>query len=623
MVIDEDQVVKLVGQARSGRHDAFAQLVGLYQSYAYGTAIGILNDFEMAQDVVQDALLCAYRDLSKLEDPARFGGWLYGIVKNTARRAMREQRRLNKLTRTLNDQSPERYALPMVDLERDEQRHQVRAALARLNEVNREALSMHYISGLSYTDIATYLGVTEATVLGRLQRGREALRKEMIMVVNNLPCEQLPDDFGQAVRQLLEAAESAGADRHAYITRLADLGEDAVEPLCSALADQRKVIRKAAAAALCRIGDPRALRPVMRLLYTNDHWVSHHLLKSGSILQIPGMRDELLRLIDEGSTNERYDAIQALRHAKGDPQVIARLERIFREVELTTGRGWGAGRALCELQPERTDEIVHEALEAGVGLAANGWIWWKAIREDLPIAMVHCLAAMQHTHQPGHRRFAGEVMLKHPSGGRAKLEQLMQTDSAHLRAAAALTLSRFGDPVAFEVLIHDMQHGGGGRKWQQMVTRSLCVNYRDHLLAWATEQPAEVLNHNAIAWVLAKARMSNPQPEKQELTWEGQPAARAAALRTMTQQRGIAAIPDLRRCLTERHPSKVVREACHQFKRLGEAAEAALFEMLESPHWGERKCAASILFGRGRLNDAQTQQLQNDEHVAVRKVVEE
>jgi len=65
-----------VAKTLAGDGEAFARLVRRYQDYAYGTAIGLLSDFDLARDAVQEAFLLAYRDLGKLRDAERFAaGW--------------------------------------------------------------------------------------------------------------------------------------------------------------------------------------------------------------------------------------------------------------------------------------------------------------------------------------------------------------------------------------------------------------------------------------------------------------------------------------------------------------------------------------------------------------------
>ena len=91
----------LVLEARQGSGQAFAELVTRYQHRAYATAVGVLSDFELAQDVAQDAFLCAYRDLSKLKEPALFATWLSGIARYTAHAARRERGKIESAIRAL------------------------------------------------------------------------------------------------------------------------------------------------------------------------------------------------------------------------------------------------------------------------------------------------------------------------------------------------------------------------------------------------------------------------------------------------------------------------------------------------------------------------------------------
>jgi len=57
--MDEQTDADMVADVLAGQRDAFASLVRKYQDHAYGTAIGILSDFELARYVVQEAFLAA------------------------------------------------------------------------------------------------------------------------------------------------------------------------------------------------------------------------------------------------------------------------------------------------------------------------------------------------------------------------------------------------------------------------------------------------------------------------------------------------------------------------------------------------------------------------------------
>ena len=202
----------LVREALAGHGEAFAELVRRYQDYAYGTAIGMLSDFDQARDVVQEAFLCAFRDLAKLREPALFGRWLYGIVKNTARRVLRKSARERRAPVASGAMSEPVDPSPRPDqmLEDAEAREMVRRALERLGQKDREALSLFYVDGLSYANIAGFLGVTATAVQGRLQRGRAKLRKELTMVAGSLKSNAPDEAFAERLARAIQVFRVKG-----------------------------------------------------------------------------------------------------------------------------------------------------------------------------------------------------------------------------------------------------------------------------------------------------------------------------------------------------------------------------------------------------------------------------
>ena len=74
--MDRDLVVR----AMAGDHAAYSELVRRALSQLFTVARLILRDSEMAEDAVQEALVAAWRDLSGLRDPDRFGSWLRSLL---------------------------------------------------------------------------------------------------------------------------------------------------------------------------------------------------------------------------------------------------------------------------------------------------------------------------------------------------------------------------------------------------------------------------------------------------------------------------------------------------------------------------------------------------------------
>jgi len=611
----------LVAEALGGRREAFAALVRRYQDYAYGVAIGILSDFDLARDVVQEAFLCAYRDLRKLNDPARFGGWLHGIVRHTAHRALRELERVRSLAQQMSRSAPVVAPTPPPDqsAEEAERRDLVHSALERLTERNREAISLHYVDGLSYGDIAGFLGVTEATVLGRLQRGRAQLKKELWKVVERTFKEhELPDDFSAEIQHLLDAAAQGGWEQQQAANRLAEIGAPAVEPLCEALGDPRVPVRQVAARALCQIGDTRALRPIFRVLYAGDYWIGNVILRTGRVLAIPGVREELLRILDEGQSGEQYWAIDALAHATDDEEVYARLLAVFRDEQRGGGMRMHALSAVCRLRPEGAATLVTEALSNPENRRRSGWAWWIAVRDGYVLPIETCLAGFTRDVAPNSRRMAGHLVLRHGDKGREALENILRTGTQDHRAVAALVLARDRHPEAFEVLKTELLSGYQERKWQRIVARAVVQHYGEELTAWAETGGGVPDNRPSIAWALAKIHLASERGTAEDVFRYGPPSVRAATVRHLAREGGAAFLPHLRRCLREGRPRKVAQEAFWQIFRLRDAAEPVVLEMLESAHWTERKAAFCLLRRWHKLTPEQQARGKADPHIAVR-----
>ena len=127
----------------------------------------MLRDPVEAEDVVQEAILRAYLGLEQLREPDRFGSWLCGIALNLARMRLREAARWAELPETLAAaESPDELG-------------QLRDAIAVLPPGQREAVVMHYLIGLSGSEIGALLGRSPGSVRVQLHRARERLREAL------------------------------------------------------------------------------------------------------------------------------------------------------------------------------------------------------------------------------------------------------------------------------------------------------------------------------------------------------------------------------------------------------------------------------------------------------------
>ena len=620
--MDHRSDAALVAAALNGDREAFSALVRKYQDCAYGLAFSRLSDFDLARDVVQEAFLCAYRDLGRLKEPERFAGWLRGIVRNVSLHALRDVEQVRALAKEAGATAQPFDAAPRPDeaAEAAERGEIVRQALGRLSENHREAVSLYYVDGLSYADIAGFLEVTETAVQGRLQRARAQLRKELKMVQETFKDAALPLDFASEVRRLLDSAARDAEEQKRAVQRLAEIGAPAVDPLCEALDDPRAPVNRVAARALCRIADPKSLRPILDRLFERAHvkgsWQAAIML-DGGLLRLPGIRPVLFDYIRNGPWSRQWVALRALSRADGDPEAIDAVRAVYRDPAMPGRVRAAAMETLCRLTPQDAASLIEDTLAGPDDLMLR--VPWFAVRRGVLPSLPALVRVLGRDLNWWNRVCVGKLILRHGEPGRRALEQLMRSGNPNERCSAAQALADHGSSEAFKALKEDLVAGGGERKWFKVVTRTLARRYPRETCEWLLSDTPDEGDLAHILWILAKSGEPVPAgPTVEQLYEVGKTSVRRAALRILARDRGVAFLPELRRRLRESHPGPVAHEAFRQMLRLGDAALPVAQEMIKSEHWTERKAAVALLRRWGKLSPADRVRAQADPHVAVR-----
>ena len=177
-MIDADR--ELVSRSIEGDCDAFAGLVAKYNRLGGAIAFGVLGDFDLAEDVVQDAFLRAYRSLERLRDPARFRVWFSGIVRKRAIDVLRQRKVRDAVALPaepvgLPDGAPSPAELLLID----ERREKVLEAIQELPADDRDVVVLKHMEGLSYREISEITNTTVSSVESRLFRARQALKDKL------------------------------------------------------------------------------------------------------------------------------------------------------------------------------------------------------------------------------------------------------------------------------------------------------------------------------------------------------------------------------------------------------------------------------------------------------------
>lgn len=156
--------------------DAFAALFTSEYARVVGIANRVLADPHEAEDVAQEVFIDFHRLHSATAQYAP--AWLHRAAAHASLNRLRGARRRQRREVAQALQEGERTLDPQRQLEVNEDRRQVRAALARLAPKPAAALAMR-ASGLSYAEVAQALGIGIGQVGTLLRRAESALRKEV------------------------------------------------------------------------------------------------------------------------------------------------------------------------------------------------------------------------------------------------------------------------------------------------------------------------------------------------------------------------------------------------------------------------------------------------------------
>jgi len=185
---DRDIDQQLVVRAQRGEKHAFNLLVTKYQRKLARLISRLVRDPAEVEDVTQEAFIKAYRALPQFRGESAFYTWLYRIGVNTAKNFLMSQGRRAPTTTEKDAEEAETFddADQLRDINTPESvlmsrqvAATVNAAMARLPEELRTAITLREIEGLSYDEIAELMNCPIGTVRSRIFRARESIAADL------------------------------------------------------------------------------------------------------------------------------------------------------------------------------------------------------------------------------------------------------------------------------------------------------------------------------------------------------------------------------------------------------------------------------------------------------------
>lgn len=181
----DDRLGALLAGARAGDRRALETLLSEARPRALAVALKVLRNPDDAEDAVQDAFLKVWRYIARFEGRASFTTWLHRIVMNASLDLLRRQSCRPEALVEEDEEAPARAAEPSHEetpersLGEAETGAIVRAAVATLSPVHRQALTLREFEDRSYEEIARASRCPVGTVMSRLHHARRKLADEL------------------------------------------------------------------------------------------------------------------------------------------------------------------------------------------------------------------------------------------------------------------------------------------------------------------------------------------------------------------------------------------------------------------------------------------------------------
>jgi RNA polymerase sigma-70 factor (ECF subfamily) len=175
-----ESATDLLAQARAGDLAAFSELMEAEQARLLAQAMVFCGNEHLAQDLVQETMIAAWKSLHRFDGSCRFFTWLYVILLRQHRRSQGWfARRLPLATweeqaRAARQEAATSHEAEGVDAAEAEL---LQAMIAALPERHREVLRLRFYAGATEAESAAALGISPGTVKSRLHHALEKLRR--------------------------------------------------------------------------------------------------------------------------------------------------------------------------------------------------------------------------------------------------------------------------------------------------------------------------------------------------------------------------------------------------------------------------------------------------------------
>ncbi len=166
---------EIIAQIKNGNIDAYAEIIERYKSPLFRYLFRMTNNYEIAQDIMQDTFITAFQGLAKTEIKVSFKAWLYRIATTNVLQVWRRKKIVSFVPLKEESATPEGITedgSAMIGIRMD-----VQNVLDRIPAKLRVCMVLHFVEGFKYKEIAASLGISEEAVRKRVTRGSQEFKR--------------------------------------------------------------------------------------------------------------------------------------------------------------------------------------------------------------------------------------------------------------------------------------------------------------------------------------------------------------------------------------------------------------------------------------------------------------
>ena len=173
----------LLRRCQQGEERALAELVEEHKAFVAGIAFRMLSRSDRVEDVVQEVFLQVFRGIKSFRGQAALSTWIYRIACRICYRELEGQRRREVETPYDDDLTSAEVINDPLDsthAEGFEYQQVIKKWLGELPDQYRLALTLYYMQGRKYREVADIMEIPIGTVKTYLHRGRQYLRRKFV-----------------------------------------------------------------------------------------------------------------------------------------------------------------------------------------------------------------------------------------------------------------------------------------------------------------------------------------------------------------------------------------------------------------------------------------------------------